>query len=82
MTLQEDGDAVLLNLINMNQDRHSLEYFVFEEIPAVYNVEVILNKVYSQVTMPLGEEFTWEIQDGKTIIRLPELNIHSIIRLQ
>ncbi len=82
MTLQEDGDAILLNLINMNQDRHSLEYFVFEEIPTVYNVEVILNKVYSQITMPLGEEFTWEIQDGKTIIRLPELNIHSIIRLQ
>lgn len=82
LTLQKAEDGLLLNLVNMNQSRHSLEYNVFDQVPTVYDVEVRVNKAYSSVQMPLGEAFTYEIKDNTTVIRLKELQLHSIIMLK
>lgn len=32
--------------------------------------------------MPLGEEFTYEISDDYTIVKIPVLEIHSVIKIQ
>ena len=82
LCFQQDGDGLLLNLVNMRQGCHALNMPVFEEIPTVQDVEVRLHRTYSEVSMPLGEDFTWKICGNQTVIRLPELHIHSMIRLK
>lgn len=81
ITVQQDGETTLVNLINMQQNRHSLEYTVYDEVPEIYNVEVTFDKEYSNVTMPLGEDFECETVDGKTVVRIKKLEIHSIIKI-
>lgn len=81
ISMQENGDGILLNLINMNQNRHSQDYYVFDEVPVLHNLEIRLNKAYPSVAMPLGETFEFTVQDDVTVIRLKELHIHSIIEL-
>lgn len=81
LIFQENDEGILLNLVNMNQSRHSQDYYVFEEVPSVSNLVIRLNKAYSSVSMPLGESFEWETSETETIIRLKELHIHSIIEL-
>ena len=82
ITMQRDGDALLINLINMNQGRHSLEYPVYDEIPVIEGVTVRVKGEYSDVTMPLGESFELEVCGGDTLIKLDKLTIHSIISLK
>ena len=66
----------------MNQRRHDLKIMVYEEIAKIYNVEITLNKKYKTITMPLGEKFAIAEIDGKTIIKLDRLGIHSIVFLE
>lgn len=82
ITMQADGDAVLVNLVNMNQGRRMTSTMVYDSIPEIYNVEVIVKTDCKKVLMPLGEEFESEIGDGWVKIRLPRLDIHSIIKLE
>lgn len=82
LTMQETGDGMLINLINMHQGRHSLDYVVYNEIPPIHNVEVIINKPCRKVSMPLGENFECEHGNGFVKISLEKLYIHSIIKLE
>lgn len=82
ITMQADGDAVLVNLVNMNQGRRMTSTMVYDNIPEIYNVEVIVKTDCKKVSMPLGEEFESEIEEGWVKIRLPRLDIHSIIKLE
>jgi len=82
ISMQEDGEGILLNLVNMNQGRHSLEIVVYDTIPPQYDVEVIIHKPFTKVTMPLGEEFAYECGEDYVKIRLKKLEIHSVIRLE
>ncbi|MBR4072795.1 MAG: alpha-L-fucosidase [Clostridia bacterium] len=81
ITMQEKEGGLLLNLVNMRQGRHELRYVIYNEVTEVYNLEITINKVFSCVEMPLGEEFKWEIENGKTKIYIDRLDIHSIIDL-
>ena len=81
ITLQEDGDKVFLNLINMNQGRHSLDILVYDTIPVLHNVEIVIHGSYKDVNMPLGEEYECEYGTDFVKIRLNELFIHSIVEL-
>jgi len=81
ITMQENEGGMILNLINMRQSRHELKYVIYNEVTEVYNIEVTLEKEYSNVKMPLGEAFKWEVSNGKTKIFLERLDIHSIIEL-
>ncbi len=81
ITVQQDDDSTLINLVNMCQNRHSLEYMVYDEVPEIYDVEITLDKECKNITMPLGEEFEYEIVEGKTVVKLKKLEIHSIIEL-
>lgn len=82
ITMQKNDNGYLLNIINMNQSRHDLKIMVYDEIPEIYNVKITLNKKYKNITMPLGEKFEIAETDGKTIIKLDRLDIHSIVLLE
>ena len=80
--MQEDGDKLLVNLVNMCQGRHSLEYLVYDEIPDINGITVRINGVFSNVSMPLGEKFEILYEAGKTIVKIENLKIHSVITLE
>lgn len=80
--MQEAEKGTYLNLINMQQGRHSLSYETFDEVPAMQNVEVIINKELSRVSAPLGDKFTLETANGKTKIILERLDIHTVLLLE
>ena len=79
ITMQPSEKGVYLNLVNMLQGRHALTYGTFDEIPEIYNVEIRYGKKCKEVNMPLGENFTYEITENETIVRLEKLEIHSVI---
>ncbi|MBQ8249207.1 MAG: alpha-L-fucosidase [Clostridia bacterium] len=82
LTMQECDDGLIVNLLNMQQGRHSLTYLVYDEVPEVYNVTVKVKGKFTGVTMPLGEKFTYELTDDGAVIKLERLDIHSIIVLK
>lgn len=82
ITMQKTDDGYLINLVNMRQSRHELDVMVYDEIPEIYGVEITLNKKYKNITMPLGEKFEVADVDGKTVIKLKKLDIHSIVMLE
>ncbi len=79
LTLQPSENGMYVNLVNMLQNRQSLDYGLYDGIPEIYGVELKIAKKYKDVRMPLGEKFTWEITDEGTIVRLEKLEIHSVI---
>lgn len=81
ISLQEDRDGILLNLVNMHQGRHSTKILVYDEIPPIYGVEVKVHGAYRQVFMPLGEAVSCEYGADFVKIKLDCLEIHSVIRL-
>ena len=81
IVFQRDGEDILMNVINLNQNRHSMEYIVFDEVPKQSNVKITLDRPFGTVEFPFGEGATVEYGD-KTIITLKELDIHTIIRLK
>ncbi len=82
IVLQRDGDALLLNVINLNQSRHSVEYTVFEEVPPVNDVVLTVRFPIETVELPLGEEYTVTQNGDTTEICLKRLDIHTVIRMQ
>ena len=83
IALQQDGEDTLLNLVNMRQSRHSMEYIVFEKVPPIQNVTVTLNKPFKKVEAVLGEPFQIEYNEDGNIrsITLEKLDIHTTLRL-
>jgi len=81
ISMQEDGDGFLVNLVNMYQGRHSLNIVVYDEIPPIYGVDVVIHGTYQNVTMPLGESFTCEYGTDFVKIHMEHLDIHSVIRV-
>lgn len=79
ITMQKTDDGCLINLVNMRQARQTLDVVAYDEVPEVYGVEVTLDKEYENVTMPLGEKFELSSKNGKTVVKLDKLYIHSII---
>lgn len=82
ITVQETETGILINLINMRQGRHSLEYCIYDHVPEIYDVELTLDQEYRRVDMPLGEDFEYHTCHGKTVIKLKKLEIHSILTLE
>ena len=82
VTLQENDGEYFLNVINLNQNRHSMEYIVFDEVPPLSDVVITLNRSFDEVALPLGEEYTVEYTADKTVITLKRLDIHTIVALK
>lgn len=82
ITLQQDGDSLLVNLVNMQQGRHSLTENVYNEVTEILDITLSVRGSFKAVSMPLGEPFSFEILKDEVKIKLPRLAIHSIIRLE
>ncbi len=82
LTLQKNDDGIILNLLNMNQGRHSLYVLIYDEIPEIHDITVKVKGNFKSVNMPLGEKFTYEITSDGAVVHLDRLDIHSIIELK
>lgn len=82
ITMQADGDGILVNLVNMNQSRRKVSTMVYENVLEIYNVEVEISGNFENVSMPLGENFTWERTEDGVKVKLERLDVHSIIRVE
>ena len=81
VTLQQADEGCYLHIINLNQNRQSVEYIVFDEVPSVNDVKITLHRHVDRVYLPLGEEFTVEYSGNDTVITLNKLDIHTIVQL-
>lgn len=75
-------DGIYINLLNMYQNRYDVKFDIFDEVPPIYDIELRVKGKFSHVSMPLGEEFTYEIKENYVQINLKKLEIHSIIELK
>lgn len=82
VSVQENNDGIIVNLLNMYQNRYDVKFDVFDEVPPQVDIELDIKGGYCGVNMPLGEEFDYEIYDGGVKIKLKRLDIHSIIELK
>ncbi len=80
VTLQEAENGYYLHVINLNQNRQSMEYIVFDEVPPVHDVQIVLHRHVENVRVPLGEEFSVEYLGKDTVILLKRLDIHTIVQ--
>ncbi len=81
ISILETSGGILVNLLNLYQNRYDVKFDVVDEVPPLYDVELVINKPYSSVKMPLGEAFDFEVTEKQTKIRLKKLEIHSVIVL-
>lgn len=82
LSMQESENGLIVNLLNMNQGRHTYDILVYDEIDEIHDVEVIVHEKFGKVSMPLGEDFEYESGEDYTKISLKRLDIHSIILLE
>ena len=80
VTMQQADEGQYLHVINLNQNRHSMEYIVFDEVPSAQDVKITLHRRVMNVRLPLGEDFSVEYHDNDTVITLKQLYIHTIIQ--
>lgn len=80
VTLQQADEGLYLHVINLNQNRQSTEYIVFDEVPPVQDVRITLHRRAANIRLPLGEAFSVEYNDTDTVITLNRLDIHTIIQ--
>lgn len=78
ITALKDDDKTYVNLVNCLTPGG----YVFDYIPEMCNVDVEIKGKYNSVSMPLSEEFTYEILEDKVLVHLPKLEIHSVIELK
>lgn len=82
ISLQENVKEVILNLVNFNQGRHELKYCVYDNIPEIYDVEVIVRGSYKVLDVLFADGYEIEKCDGYTKIKLKKLEIHSAILME
>ena len=83
VTLVDDGDGVILNLLNQNKNVLGMgEVFVYDEVPPVYELEVKVNGKFSSVMPLLDEPCGIEIFEEYAIIKINKLHIHNAFKLK
>ncbi len=83
VTLVEDDDGVILNLLNQNKNVLGMgEVFVYDEVPPVYELEVKVNGKFSAVTSLFDEPCSIEIFDDYVLIKINKLHIHTAFKLK
>ena len=79
ITTQQDGDAIIVNLVNVNQSRHSLSYTSYDEVMPIKDVVIKINTPYTNVTMPFNEAHSVEYCDDCVVIKIDQLDVHTAI---
>jgi hypothetical protein len=77
----KDG-KLMVNLINTSGDH---TYPVFDEIPSLRNLEVSVSlpeKPGSAFLQPEGNKLRIRYEDGRAVVRIPELKIHAVIEFR
>ena len=79
ITTQYDGDAVIVNLVNINQSRHSLSYSSYDEVMPINDITIQINTPYKSVSLPFNEKHSVEYKDDCVVVKIDQLDIHTAI---
>ena len=79
ITTQNDGDAVIVNLVNINQSRHSLSYSSYDEVMPINDITIQINTPYKSVSLPFNEKHSVEYKDDCVVVKIDQLDIHTAI---
>lgn len=79
ITMQKTEHGRIVNLINMNQNRNDQKYNVFDEVPPIPDVEIVLHFPCKAVRALYGETLEWHREKDGIHIHLPKLLIHTAI---
>jgi hypothetical protein len=78
------NDRVYINLINTAGDHNGKNTIGYDEIPALTDIEVILqngSKPNGIVLQPEGRSLDFSFSDGKYHVKLPVLRLHEILEV-
>lgn len=83
ISLIDDNNGVILNLLNQNKYIGGLSNVeLYDEIPPIYETEVIVKGNYKNAESLTGENITFELLDDGIKINLDKFLIHSAIKLR
>ena len=82
ISVLENENGIIVNLLNMYQNRSDMSVDIYDEIEPIYDIEIKINGHFDNVKMPLGEKFDFEISEDFAKIKLQKLDIHSVIELE
>ena len=75
---------MMVNLINSGGDHSNPNYYGFNEIPPIRDLEVSVmlgTKPQSVILQPGGKRLKFDFENGKTKFIIPELKIHNIVEI-
>lgn len=82
ITMQKDGGALVVNLLNMRGEHADWKTIVYDEVPEIYDVAVRIYGAFSAAKVPLQPEAQVTIEADGVLVRLKRLHIHEVICLE
>ena len=70
---------VIVNLVNINQSRHSLSYSSYDEVMPINDITIQINTPYKSVSLPFNEKHSVEYKDDCVVVKIDQLDIHTAI---
>lgn len=82
VAVNELKGKTLINLINVAGEHTNQSAIGYDQVPALTNLTVLIKGKPSKVILqPEGTELQTTFANGKTLVQLPRLEIHSILEL-
>jgi len=77
------NEKIYVNLINVSGDHTSQNIIGYDELPALRSIEVAIetSKPTEIILQPDGMKLPFRYSDGKAIVTVPEITIHSVLEL-
>jgi hypothetical protein len=80
----EKKGKLYINLVNTSGDHSNPNYAGFDEIPSLRNIEVSVKlekKPQSVMLQPDGKTLKFDYINGKAVVIIPEIKIHTIVEI-
>ena len=82
VALQQDGQALIVNLLNMRGEHANPNALAYDEIPEAVDVQVVVRGHFHHVRMPFRDAFDYQIAEDSVTLHLTSLSIHDAIVLE
>jgi hypothetical protein len=79
------GAKKIVHLINAAGQMENTRYFIFDEIPPIGPLKVVLRIDHEPVTVTLepgASEVSWRYEDGAVYVEMPSVDIHRMVVAQ
>ena len=84
VTVNKLNDRVYINLINVAGNHTGHNTIGYDEVPSLKEIEVAIksdSRPYFIRLQPEGKNLKYQYKDGRYIVKIPEIAIHSILEL-